>query len=121
MNASAPVKVYLKKTCPFCLKLRIFLTEAGVAGQADFVVFAEGDATHQALRARMQAAGQEPSFPAAEIEPGKLSTGTDALIAHFARGSGVDPAKLPLLGYYTEGVFQKYGEMFRELKQLKGG
>jgi glutathione S-transferase len=121
MNASAPVKVYLKNTCPFCLKLRIFLTEAGVADRADFVVFQDGDATHQSLRSRMQAAGQEPSFPAAEIEPGKLSTGTDALIAHFAKGTGVDPATLALLSYYSEGVFQKYGEMFRELRQLKGG
>lgn len=121
MNASAPVKLYLKKTCPFCLKLRIFLTEAGVADRADFVVFADGDETHQALRTRMQAAGQEPSFPAAELEPGRLSTGTDALIAHFAKGAVVDPGTLPLLAYYSEGVFQKYGEMFRELRQLKGG
>lgn len=121
MNAKVPVKVYLKNTCPFCLKLRIFLTEAGLADHADFVVFADGDKTHQALRARMQAAGQEASFPAAELEPGKLSTGTDALIAHFAKEGGVDPAKLPLLAYYSEGVFKKYGEMFRELKQLKGG
>ena len=121
MNASAPTKVYLKKTCPFCLKLRIFLTEAGLADRADFTVFADGDATHQALRSRMQAAGQEPSFPAAEIEPGKLTTGTDDLIAHFARAGSVDPATLPLLRYYSEGVFQKYGEMFRELRQIKGG
>jgi hypothetical protein len=120
MNANAPIKVYLKKTCPFCLKLRIFLTEAGLADRADFTVFAEGDATHQALRARMQAAGQEASFPAAEFEPGKLSTGTDDLIARFGQGT-VDPATLPLLKYYSEGVFQKFGEMFRELRQLKGG
>jgi glutaredoxin len=121
MNASAPVKVYLKKTCPYCLKLMIFLTEAGIAGRADFIVFADGDEMHKSLRSRMQAAGQEPSFPAAELEPGKLSTGTDALIAHFAKDAGIDPAALPLLSYYSEGVFQKYGEMFRELRQLKGG
>lgn len=120
MNTNAPIKVYLKKTCPFCLKLRIFLTEAGLADQMDFTAFAEGDTTHQALRSRMQAAGQEPSFPAVELEPGKLTTGTDALISHFAKQAGVDPATLPLLSYYTEGVFQKYGEMFRELRQLKG-
>ncbi len=48
-------------------------------------------------------------------------TGTDALIAHFAKDAGVDPATLPLLSYYSEGVFRKDGEMFRELRQLKGG
>src|SRR5262245_47420938 len=114
MNSNAPVKVYLKKTCPYCLKLRIFLTEAAIAGDADFVVFMEGDATHQSLRSRMQAAGQEPGFPAAELEPGRLFTGTDALITHFAQVAGIDPAGLPLLSYYSEGVFQKYSEMFRE-------
>lgn len=118
---NAPVPVYLKNTCPFCLKLRIFLTEAGLADRVEFVTFADGDATHQSLRSRMQATGQEPSFPAAELEPGKLSTGTDALIAHFAREGGVNPETLPLLNYYSEGVFKKYGEMFRELRQLKGG
>ena len=121
MNANSPIKVYLKKTCPFCLKLRIFLTEAGLADRADFIAFDDGDATHQALRSRMQAAGQEPGFPAAEFEPGKLSTGTDDLIARFAKDGAVDAATLPLLRYYSEGVFKKYGEMFRELRQLKGG
>src|SRR5690348_10201428 len=121
MNANVPAKIYLKKACPFCLKLRIFLTEAGIADAAEFVVFSDGDATHQSLRARMQSAGQEPSFPAAELEPGKLATGTDPLIAHFAKQAGVRPETLHLLAYYSEGVFQKYGEMFRELRQLKGG
>lgn len=121
MNTTPPTTIYLKKSCPFCLKLRIFLTEAGLADRMNFVVFTDGDATHQSLRARMTAAGQEPSFPAAEIESGKLSTGTDQLIAHFAREANVEPGSLPLLNYYSEGVFPKYGEMFRELRQLKGG
>lgn len=121
MNTNAPTTIYLKKSCPFCLKLRIFLTEAGLADGMNFVVFADGDATHESLRARMKAAGQEPSFPAAELEPGKLSTGTDPLIAHFAGEANVKPESLPLLKYYSEGVFPKYGEMFRELRQLKGG
>lgn len=121
MNTTSRTKIYLKKTCPFCLKLRIFLTEAGIADQFDFTVFVDGDETHKALRARMEAAGQEPSFPAAEIEPGSLVTGTDDLIARFARHAGVDPATLPLLAYYSGGVFARYVEMFRELRQLKGG
>ena len=93
---STRTRVYLKKTCPFCLKLRIFMTEAGIADRFDFTVFGDGDETHKAVRARMQAAGQEPSFPAAELEPGKLTTGTDDLIARFAREAGVDPATMPL-------------------------
>lgn len=121
MNAITRTRVYLKKTCPYCLKLRIFLTEAGIADRFDFTVFVDGDETHESLRTRMKAAGQEPSFPAAEIESGRLTTGTDDLIAHFASGTGVDPSALPLLKYYSEGIFIRHVEMFRELRQLKGG
>lgn len=121
MPTSARTKIYLKNTCPYCLKLRIFLTEARLADGFDLVVFSEGDATHQALRSRMQAAGQEPSFPAAELQAGQLTTGSDDLIARFASDAGVDAAKLPLLAYYSDGVFRRHIEMHKELKQLKGG
>jgi glutaredoxin len=120
MSTNSRTRIYLKKICPYCLKLRIFLTEAGLADKFDFTVFSDGDDTHKALRKRMEAAGQEPGFPAAEIEPGKLTTGSDDLIARFAHDAGVDAAKLPLLKYYSEGVFIRHVEMFRELRQLKG-
>ncbi len=111
--------LYLKRSCPFCLKLRIFLTEAGMVDGFRIVIFDDGDETHQALRGRLTAAGQEPSFPAAELAPDTLETGSDALIARFARQAGLDPAAMPLLTYYTEGVFKQYIAMFRELKELK--
>ncbi len=114
-------RIYLKRSCPFCLKLRIFLTEAGIADRFSFTVFDDGDETHAALRARMEQAGREPSFPAAELVPGELETGTDALIAQFAGEAGVDPTALPLLTYYAEGVFKRYGEMFMELRSIKAG
>lgn len=121
MSQSARTKIFLKNTCPYCLKLRIFLTEAGLADRFDFVVFADGDETHQALRARMQSDGQQPSFPAAELEPGRLATGTDELIARFARDAGVDAATLPLLAYYSDGVFRRHVQMHKELRELRGG
>lgn len=119
--SSQRTRIFLKKTCPYCLRLRIFLTEAGIADRFEFVVFADGDETHKALRAQMEQAGQKPSFPAAELEPGQLTTGTDALIERFAKQAGIDPAKLPLLAYYTAGVFARHVQMFQELKALKGG
>ena len=121
MTATPRTKAYLKKTCPFCLKLRIFLTEAGIADRFDFTVLDDGDDTHKGLRARLEAAGLSPSFPAVELGAGSLVVGTDDLIARFAGEAGVDPAALPLLAYYTEGVFKRNIEMFRELRELKGG
>jgi hypothetical protein len=98
----------------------IFLTEAGVADRFELVVFADGDDTHKALRARMEQAGVKPSFPAAEFTPGQFMPGSDELIARFAKETGVDPEKLPLLKYYSEGVFPRHVEMYQELKKLKG-
>jgi glutaredoxin len=121
MTTTTRPRAWLKKTCPYCLKLRIFLTEAGLADRFDFTVFVDGDETHKALRARMEAAGQQPGFPAVEIEPGKLLTGTDDLIQRFAQEAGIDAVSLPLLAYYSEGVFPRHIEMFRELRELKGG
>ena len=109
----------LLRTCPFCLKLRLFLTEAGLADGVDYVVFDSGDKTHQRLRGEMERAGQQPSFPAVEFEEGRFETGTDDLIARFAGPAGIDPASLPLLAYYSDGVFKQYGAMFRELRELK--
>lgn len=117
-NATIPT-LYLKRSCPFCLKLRIFLTEAGLADRFAFIVFDDGDETHKSLRARMEQAGKQPAFPAAELTPGELETGTDDLIARFAKEGGVDPSALPLLNYYVGGVFKRYGEMFQEIRALK--
>lgn len=117
-NATLPT-LYLKRACPFCLKLRIFLTEAGLADRFQFTVFDDGDETHKSLRARMEQAGKQPSFPAAELTPGELETGTDDLIGRFAKEAGVDPSSLPLLAYYSDGVFKRYGELFREVRELK--
>lgn len=80
MTGPARPTAYLKLSCPFCPKFRIFLTEAGIAERFNYVVFDDGDETHRTLRARMQAAGREPSFPAVEFVPGTLATGTDDLI-----------------------------------------
>jgi glutaredoxin len=118
-DETAKPTIYLKRSCPFCLKLRIFLTEAGLADRFAYTVFDDGDDTHKALRARMEAAGQQPSFPAAELVAGTLETGTDDLIDRFAGEAGVDKTALPLLDYYSGGVFQQYGQMFRELRELR--
>jgi glutaredoxin len=114
-----PRTIYLKSTCPFCLKLRIFLTEAGLADRFSYVIFNDDDQTLQAFRQRMQQAGQEASFPAVAFESERFETGTDALIARFAAEAGVDPGAMPLLTYYDNGVLERYSEMYIALRELK--
>lgn len=121
MSTDPHPKIYLLRPCPFCLKLRIFLTEAGIANNFCYIEFESGDETHEAIRNRMIEAGLKPSFPAAELEEGRFATESDELIARFAREARVEPATMPLLQYYLKGVFARMGAMSRELKELKAG
>ena len=119
MSQAEKPKVYLMVECPYCLKLRIFLNEAKLDDQVELVVFHGGDDTHQEVRNRMIQAGQKPSFPAAELESGTLTTETDVLISHFGGPTKIDPTSLPLLNYYLDGVFARTVAMHKELQELK--
>ncbi|WP_010219444.1 hypothetical protein [Sphingomonas sp. PAMC 26621] len=118
--ASTKPTIYLKRNCPFCLKLRIFLTESRIAPDAEYIVFDDGDETHLQLRARMEAVGQTQTatFPAVEFEAGKLATGTDHLIERFASTADHAHSDTPLLAYYVDGVFSSYTDMFKQLRHL---
>lgn len=114
-------RAYVLNGCPFCLKLRIFLTEAGLASKVTFIVSVGHDDVQNALFSHLKAAGLNATFPAVEFEPGLFQLGADDLIARFARDADVDMSALPLLDYYTDGVFKRYGEMFLELRRAKQG
>lgn len=105
-----PSTAYFKRTCPYSLKFRIFINEAGLEGRFNIVVFDDGDDTHQQLRQRLEKAGLKPSFPAVELGNDQFRTGSDELIQHYAREAGIDPGQLPLLEYYTRGVFRKLAD-----------
>lgn len=103
----ASATAYLKRTCPFSLKFRIFISEAGLENRFDIVVFEDNDEMHRRLRQRLGQAGHKPAFPAVETIDGQFRLGSDELIAHYAQEAGIDSEQLPLLNYYVRGVFQE--------------
>ena len=110
-------RIWLLNSCPFCLKLRIALSEMGMDDRVDYIVFEKGDEAEADLRDRLTQAGIKPSYPAAEVAPGEYAIESDDLIARYAREAGVDPeTDLPLLSYYEAGVFPKFLDMFKTLK-----
>lgn len=111
--------LYLNQQCPFCLKLMIFLTEAGLLKQFEIRKFIRGDAAEQEIRAELAPHFEKVSFPAAQIAPGQYMKDTDALIAHYAKEAGVDPSEMALLNYYVGGVFERMGALFRENMEFK--
>lgn len=111
--------LYLNRHCPFCLKLMIFLSEAGLLERFELREFVPGDEAEQVIKSELSPHFDKVTFPTAQISQGQYQNGSDALIAHYARQAGVDPSKMPLLNYYLGGVFKRVGELYKENMALK--
>lgn len=118
---STPI-LYVKQGCPFCFKLRLYLLEADLIDQVSIDEFAVGSEAEQQVRATLAPHLEKISFPVAQLSPGQFVADSDALVAHFAQQSGVDPATLPTYQAYIEGPFKTllalYGENIALKKQL---
>lgn len=111
--------LYLKATCPHCLKLRVFLLEAGLLDGFEQRIFSEGDANEAAIRAELAPHFDKVTFPTVQHAPGAYMKDSDAIIAHYAQEAGIDPQGLPTFLAYAHGVLPKYMEVRRELAALK--
>jgi len=111
--------VYLKDKCPFCMKIRIFLLEAGLRDQVTVKDFTPGAETEQQVRDEVSPHLEKVSFPAAEVAPGEFIADSDGIIARLAEGVGVDPGQMPVLKAYLDGPFQSLMNLFRENRELK--
>jgi hypothetical protein len=119
MNALRP-KAYLLKGCPFSMRLRIFLTEAGLTNEIDIVPVENGDDNHRKLFAEVEAAGLKPAFPIVTRAPGSFEIDSQTVIERMVREHKIDTGSLALLRFYNEGMLPRFGKMFMELKRLKG-
>jgi glutathione S-transferase len=118
MTTAFTPTVYLKQGCPFCLKLRIFLLEAGLSDRVTLIEAPTPD-EHQALADELTAKMGKASFPSAEIAPGEYLAESDALVAHFAEVASADPERLPTYRTYVDGVFPRLQQLYRENIDLK--
>ncbi len=111
--------LYLKSTCPHCLKLRIFLLEAGLLDRFEQRIFTQGDDAEAAIRAELAPHFDKVTFPTVQYEPGRFMKDSDAIIAHYAAEAGLDSARLPVFAAYAGSVLPKYMEVRKELNALK--
>ncbi|WP_395390984.1 glutathione S-transferase N-terminal domain-containing protein [Novosphingobium sp. BL-8A] len=118
-NTFRPV-LYLKATCPHCLKLRIFLLEADLLDQFEQRVFAAGDANEAAIREELAPHFEKVTFPTVQYAPGEYMNDSDAIIAHYAEAETIDRADLPIFGTYANSVLPNYMAVRKELRALKG-
>ncbi|GHC88521.1 glutaredoxin [Novosphingobium pokkalii] len=111
--------LYLKRSCPFCLKVAAFLSEAGQFDQVDVRAFWPGDEHEAPIRAALAPHLDKVTFPALEVEPGRVIADSDAIVALYAEKTGLDPAKAPFYAYVMAGPFRRIREAFAESQELE--
>ena len=111
-------RIILKQSCPFCLRLQIFLTEAGLAENFRYLIVKDGTAEYDEVKSILEEKLGEASFPTVEIERNTFMSGSDELIDHYADEAGIDRNAMPLLTYYEHGVFPAMQDLFQENKDL---
>ncbi len=110
---------YLKDGCPWCLKFRLFLLEAGLREHFEFREFVAGDDREAAIREELAPHFAKPSFPTVQIAPGVYMRESDDLIAHYADAYGIDVASLPTLDQYIRGPLVRIAELRAEIASLR--
>ena len=111
--------VYLKRNCPFCMKIRLFLLEAGMAQDVEIRDFAAGTAEEEAIRAELAPHFEKVSFPTAQLEPGRYVAESDDIISFLAAKSRRDPANMPVYRNYIDGPFALTMKLWKENLELK--
>lgn len=111
--------LFLKAGCPFCLKVRLFLLEAGQLDRVALREFVPGTEEETEIRDLLAPAVEKVSFPTAELTPGAFTTESDAIVAFFAERAGITPGDLPTYQSYLTGVFMNLGALYRENLDLK--
>lgn len=118
MSEFRPV-IYIKEKCPFCLKVRIGLLEAGLDREVEWQEHAPGSPAEDEARARLAGNVEKVTFPAAEVAPGEFITDSDAILNHVLAQNGTDRTTLPVLDAYVTGAFQGLMDLYRQNIELK--
>lgn len=111
--------MYLKQNCPFCMKVRLFLLEAGMNEDVEIRDFATGTPREDEIRAELTPHLDKVSFPSAQIEPGRYIAESDDIIAFLAAKSGRKPSSMPVYTNYVEGPFSMAMALWKENQELK--
>lgn len=118
-NSTFKPVVYFKQNCPFCLKVRLYLLEAGMVEAVEIRDFVPGSKQEEDIRAELSPHLPKVSFPAAMLEEGHYIAESDDIIAFLAVKSGRDPASLPVLSNYVEGALKPMMKLWKENVELK--
>lgn len=118
-TADARPILYLKRSCPFCLKVMAVLGETGQLGEVEVRAFWPGDEFEAPIRAALEPRLARVTFPALDCGAEGIIADSDAIVARYAARAGVDPASLPFYQYVLAGPFRAMRDSFLEIRTLK--
>ncbi len=109
--------LFVKRGCPFCLKVRLYLLEAGLL---DTVGLRESRSPEEedAMKAELAPHLPKITYPVARFGD-EYMTESDAIIARFVQAGGPAPEQLPTLQAYVDGPFSQLQALYRENAELK--
>lgn len=117
MTEFTPI-LYLKSSCPFCLRVTAFLSEAGALGSLTIREFWPGSEQEQALREELAPHFENVTFPTLQYAPGRFMNESDTIIARYADELSLDPEAMPFYQYVLRGPMRRMREQFSEIKAL---
>ena len=117
IDAHAQPILFVKHGCPFCLKVRLYLLEAGII---DSVVLRESRTPEEDATLKADLASHLPkvSFPAARFGSEYIA-GSDEIIRRFHQAGARAPEQLATLQAYVDGPFTQLQALYRENAELK--
>ena len=119
MAQAAAAIVYVKEHCPFCVKVRLFLLEAGLVDQVQVDQFLPGTPQEAIIRSAVESASAKASFPTLTLADGQWIADSDAIVAHVAEVAGINTANYPFYIEYTQSILPNLLALFKENRTLK--
>lgn len=111
--------LYLKQNCPFCMKVRLMVLEAGMEGDVEIRDHVPGIDQETAIRAELAPHFEKVSFPSAQLEPGRYVAESDDIVAFLAAKAGRNPAAMTVYRNYVDGPFAMAMQLWKENMELK--
>ncbi|MCP3732599.1 hypothetical protein M9978_19425 [Sphingomonas sp. MG17] len=102
--------LYLRQSCASCLELAAFLAEGGLFDHFIIQDLWPGDENEGAIDPEPTTIIPPPDFPAAQVAPGEVLIGCDAIIAHYAQRRGLNPDGMPYYQYVQRGPVRRMRE-----------
>ena len=110
-------RLFLKAGCPFCTKLAVFVSAAGL--QDKFKPIYDCPPVREYIASVNNG---RCTFPAMEIDPDKsVMLETADIIQQLIKENNIDADSLWAYNYFAGGLLRSYSAMFRYLVENEGG